>query len=234
VEAGRVTVGGRVVRAPAQRVVLGRDRIAFDGRRVAEAEVERIVLAYHKPKGLITSRTDPGGRPTIYDALPDLPAWVFPVGRLDKDSAGLLILTNDHRLGHRLTDPESHVEKRYEVLVKGVPSVEALDVLRAGVDIGDERPTRLARVRVLGSPRAGGTWLEVVVTEGRNRQVRRMCAAVGHDVLELVRVGIGGLALGPLEPGHWRRLDPREVERLLTSPAAATSQQPRDSSGSSR
>lgn len=219
-EAGRVTVGGRVVKTPARRVDLGRDRITLDGRRVAEAEVERIVLAYHKPKGLITSRGDAGGRPTIYDALTDLPAWVFPVGRLDKDTSGLLILTNDHRLGHRLTDPGSHVEKRYQVLMQGVPSAEGLAVLRAGVDIGDERPTRPARVRVLGTARGGDTWLEIVLTEGRNRQVRRMCAAVGHDVLDLVRVGIGGLTLDPLDPGRWRRLDPREVERILGNATA--------------
>jgi 23S rRNA pseudouridine2605 synthase len=219
--AGRVIVGGQVVRSPSQRVDLGRDRIALDGRRVPEADVERIVLAYHKPKGLITSRRDPGGRPTIYDALADLPAWVFPVGRLDKETSGLLILTNDHRLGHRLTDPAAHVEKRYQVLLRGVPSAEALAVLRAGVDIGDERPTRPARVRVMGSPRGGGTWLEIVLTEGRNRQVRRMCAAVGHDVLELVRVGIGVLVLGDLAPGEWRRLGPAEVPQLERAGSAS-------------
>ena len=207
-------VGGKVVRSPAHLVDLKRDAIALDGRRTAEAEVERVVLAYHKPRGLITSRSDPGGRPTIYDELVDLPAWVFPVGRLDKDTSGLLILTNDHRLGHRLTDPEAHIEKRYHVRVRGVPSAEALAALREGVSIGDAEPTRPARVKSLGAPREGGTWLEITLTEGRNRQIRRMCASVGHDVVDLVRMAIGGLELRDLPPGEWRRLGDDEVGLL--------------------
>ncbi|MGH9888390.1 MAG: pseudouridine synthase, partial [bacterium] len=193
------------------RVDPRRAMIALDGRRIQETEVERLVLAYHKPRGLITSRSDPGGRPTIYDGLTDLPAWVFPVGRLDKDTSGLLILTNDHRLGHRLTDPEAHVAKRYPVRVRGVPSAEALAALRDGVSIGDPEPTRPARVKSLGASREGGSWLEITLTEGRNRQIRRMCASVGHDVLALVRVAIGGLELGDLPPSAWRRLEAREV-----------------------
>jgi 23S rRNA pseudouridine2605 synthase len=215
VEAGRVAVRGRVARAPSLRVDLRRDRIAIDGRAVGEADVERFVLAYHKPVGLITSRVDPGGRPTIYDALRDLPGWVFPVGRLDRDSSGLLILTNDHRLGQRLTDPEAHVEKRYHVRVQGLPSRVTLAALREGIDIGDSKPTRPARVRLLGTPREGGAWLEIALTEGRNRQIRRMCAALGHDVIALVRVAIGRLTLSDLEVGAWRRLDQGEVGRLL-------------------
>ena len=206
---------GKVVRSPTHRVDLKRDAIALDGHSTTEAEVERLVLAYHKPRGLITSRSDPGGRRTIYDALPDLPAWVFPVGRLDKDTAGLLILTNDHRLGHRLTDPEAHVEKRYHVRVRGVPSDEAMAALREGVSIGDSSPTRPARVKPLGAPREGGAWLEITLTEGRNRQIRRMCAAVGHDVVDLVRVAIGGLELRDLPQGDWRRLGDDEVALLV-------------------
>jgi 23S rRNA pseudouridine2605 synthase len=214
VEAGRVKVDGQVVRTPNLRVDPRRATIALDDHSTSEADVERLVLAYHKPRGLITSRADPGGRPTIYDALSDLPAWVFPVGRLDKDTSGLLILTNDHRLGQRLTDPEAHLEKRYHVRVRGVPSAEAMAALREGVSIGDAQPTRPARVKGLGAPREGGTWLDIALTEGRNRQIRRMCAAVGHDVLDLVRVAIGGLSLGDLAPGEWRRLGPRDVALL--------------------
>ena len=210
-------VGGKRVRSPALRVDLKRDAIALDGRRTTEAEVERLVLAYHKPRGLITSRRDPGGRPTIYDALADLPAWVFPVGRLDKDTSGLLILTNDHRLGHRLTDPEAHVAKRYHVRVRGIPSAEAMAALREGVSIGAPEPTRPARVKSLGGPREGGTWLEITLTEGRNRQLRRMCATVGHDVLDLVRVAIGALELRDLPPAAWRLLGDDEVALLLAS-----------------
>ena len=139
------------------------------------------------------------------------------MGRLDKDSSGLLILTNDHRLGHRLTDPEAHVEKRYHARVRGHPGREVLVALGEGVDIGEERPTRRARVRVLGTPREGGTWLEITLTEGRNRQVRRMCSALGHEVLELARVAIGSLEIGDLEPGAWRALDEDDIRRLTTS-----------------
>jgi pseudouridine synthase len=147
------------------------------------------------------------------------------VGRLDKDTSGLLILTNDHRLGHFLTDPEAHVEKRYHVRVAGLPSPEALAALREGVSIGGPEPTRPARVKPFGAPREGGTWLEIALTEGRNRQIRRMGAAVGHDVLDLVRVAIGGLGMGDLEPGQWRTLDPGEIKDLL-APASRKARQP--------
>lgn len=214
IEAGRVRVSARVVRSPRRRVDPRRDRVTVDGRNVGDA-VERVVLALHKPVGLITSRVDPGGRPTIYSLLGEVGHWVFPVGRLDRDSAGLLLLTNDHRLGQRLTDPEQHVPKTYHVRVGGMPDAEAVRALREGVTLADGTRTRPARVRVLGAARAGSAWLEIVLTEGKNRQVRRMCAGVGHEVRELTRVAVGGLALGTLAPGEWRRLAPAEVDRLL-------------------
>ncbi len=215
--AGRVSVRGRVETSPARRIDLASEKVAVDGHELREAEVERVVFAYHKPPGLIVSRVDPAGRPTIFDAL-ELEVPVFPVGRLDKDSSGLLVLTNDHRLGQRLTDPLAHVEKRYHVRVKGVPSEEVLRALREGVEIGDPELTGPARVRALGSPKGGGAWLEIVLTEGRNRQIRRMTAALGHDVQELIRVAIGGLELGDLPSGEWRRLDAAETRRLLGGP----------------
>jgi 23S rRNA pseudouridine2605 synthase len=164
----------------------------------------------------VTTRTDPGGRKTVYDALGDVGRWVFPVGRLDRDTSGLLILTNDHRLGERLTSPDHHVPKTYHARVRGVPDAEALRALREGLPLDDGALTRPARVRPLGSARGdeGSTWLEIVLTEGKNRQVRRMCAAVGHDVLDLVRVRIGRLDLGDLAAGEWRELGPEEI-RLL-------------------
>src|SRR6185436_1911168 len=164
--------------------------------------------------GYITSRVDPRGRATVYGLVADVDRWVFPVGRLDRDSSGLLLLTNDHRLGQRLTDPAHHVPKTYHVLVEGVPEEAALAALRDGVPLGDGTLSRPAKVRALGAARGGGTWLEIVLTEGRNRQVRRMCAAVGHDVRELVRVRIGGLGLDDLAPGAWRRLDEHEIAAL--------------------
>lgn len=217
IEAGRVTVDGEVVRWPARRIDPRHDRVRVDGAAVGDLR-ERVVLALHKPKDVLTTATDPAGRRTVYDLLGDVSRWVFPVGRLDRDTSGLLILTNDHQLGHRLTDPEHHLPKRYHARVRGVPDAETLRALREGVDLGRGEVTRPARVRSLGLDRSGGSWLEIILTEGRNRQVRRMCANVGHDVLELARVQIGRLPLGDLASGEWRRLTAAEVASLVASP----------------
>jgi 23S rRNA pseudouridine2605 synthase len=222
---GGVLVNEKVETDPARRIDPRSDRVTIDGRLVGDL-TECLVLALHKPLGYITSRTDPGGRPTVYHLIGDVGRWVFPVGRLDRDTSGLLILTNDHRLGQQLTDPEVHLPKAYHARVKGLPDAAALCALREGLDIGDGLPTRPAAVSVLGTPAprppgaAASTWLEIVLTEGRNRQVRRMCAAVGHQVLDLVRVRIGGLGLGDLAPGAWRRLTTREMRALAQRVAA--------------
>jgi 23S rRNA pseudouridine2605 synthase len=213
IAAGRVSVDGRTVVWPQRRIDPRRSRVTVDGRRVGD-DTDRVVLALHKPVGYITSRLDPGGRPTVYDLIADVDRWVFPVGRLDRDSSGLLLLTNDHRLGQRLTDPAHAVPKTYHACVEGVPEEEALRALREGVPLGDGSVSRPARVRALGAARGGLSWLEIVLTEGRNRQVRRMCAAVGHEVRELARVAIGGLKLGDLPSGRHRPLTPREVHLL--------------------
>lgn len=211
--AGRVRVLGEVVAWPARRIDPRRDVISVDGRPVGE-ERERVVIALHKPVGYLTTRSDPAGRPTVYDLLGDLSRWLFPVGRLDRDSSGLLLLTNDHRLGERLTNPDSHLPKTYHVLVAGVPDEQALRALREGVVLAGGTPTRRARVRALGAARGGGTWLEIGLTEGKNRQVRRMCQSVGHEVQSLVRVRVGRLALGDLPPGEWRWLGPEDLACL--------------------
>jgi 23S rRNA pseudouridine2605 synthase len=216
IAAGRVAVDGRPVTAPQRRLDPGRALVTVDGLRVGD-DAERVVLALHKPAGYITSRLDPGGRPTVYALIAEVDRWVFPVGRLDRDSSGLLLLTNDHRLGQRLTDPEHHVPKTYHVRVDGVPDQAALRALREGVPLGDGTLSRPAGVTPLGAARGGGAWLEVVLTEGKNRQIRRMCAAVGHEVRELIRVAIGGLGLGELPPGAWRRLSAAEARRLASS-----------------
>jgi len=209
-----VSVNGRVVRAPSRRVDPLADRVEVDGARVRDLR-EHLVLALHKPRGYVTTRHEPGGRPTVYDLLePEaVGQWVFPVGRLDRDTAGLLILTNDHRLGQELTDPAAHVPRTYHAHVRGLPSEEALRVLREGAVLEDGTRCREAEVQALGGAR-GGAWLEIVLTEGKNRQVRRMCAAVGHEVLELTRVRIGGFALGEIPEGSWRRLDADEIALL--------------------
>lgn len=216
IEAGRVGVDGRTVRFPARRIDPRRSRVTVDGRPVSD-QTERVVIALNKPTGYLTARLDPAGRPTVYDLLGDLGRWVFPVGRLDRDTSGLLLFTNDHRLGQRLTDPEQHVPKTYHVQVQGVPDPAALAALREGLPLDSQTETRPARVRVLGLARGGRAWLELVLTEGKNRQVRRMCAAVGHEVLALTRVAIGRLSLGGLALGRWRRLAEQELSLLAAA-----------------
>jgi pseudouridine synthase len=223
IAAGRVQVNGALASSPRPPVDPARDVVLVDGLRVGAA-LDRLVLAFHKPVGVVTTRHDPGGRPTVYDVLEGVDRWVFPVGRLDRDTSGLLILTNDVALGHRLTHPEHHVPRTYHARVRGLPDPEALRALSEGLDPGDGVPTRPADVRLLGSPRpdasplSGTSWLELVLTEGRNRQVRRMCAAVGHDVLDLVRVRIGTLDLGDLPPGAWRPLTRGQVVNVESCP----------------
>jgi pseudouridine synthase len=212
-------VDGAVETFPGRSFDPRRQHLAIDGAE-ASLDPERHVHAFHKPVGVLTTRHDPGARETVYDHVsPSLP-WLFPVGRLDGDSAGLLVFTNDHRLAHRLTDPEAHVPRTYHVRVPGHPEDWALERLRAGLTLdgpGAPVETRPARVRSLGATREGESWLEIVLREGRYRQVRRMCAAVGHPVRQLVRVAIGAYALGALPEGGWHRLDEEEARRLTAS-----------------
>src|SRR4051794_6055617 len=209
---GRVRLGGEVVTDPA-RDVDGSEAITVDGRRVAAAPAQRVVFALHKPVGVVSTARDPHGRPTVVDLVPDAGGHrLYPVGRLDAESTGLLLLTDDGDLAHRLTHPRFEVPKTYRARVGGGPvSDRAVARLREGVDLDDGR-TAPARVRRLGGGRSA--YLELVLREGRKRQVRRMCDAVGHPVVELRRVAFGPLALGDLPPGAARRLRPDEVEAL--------------------
>jgi 23S rRNA pseudouridine2605 synthase len=223
IRGGRVRIDGLEMRDPSRSVDPRRDRITVDGRPIGQGPPP-LVIALHKPKGYVTTRRDPAGRPTVYELLGDVAQWVFPVGRLDRETSGLLVLTNDHRLGLRLTDPSNRVPKTYHARVAGVPDREALRALSEGVCLRGGEMTRPARVRALGTmggaaAHTGSTWLELVLTQGRKRQVRRMTAAVGHDVLELVRVGVGRLRLPDLAPGEWRALDGREILRLQSTSA---------------
>jgi 23S rRNA pseudouridine2605 synthase len=206
IKAGRVTVNG----APGQlnTVVGARDRVEVDGQ-----EVERQRLAYvllHKPAGVVTTASDPQRRPTVVDLVP-LEPRVVPVGRLDADTTGALLLTNDGPLAHRLAHPRYGVEKTYVVEVEGDPGDEALRRLRDGIELEDG-PTAPARARRLGPGR-----VELVLHEGRKHQVKRMLAAVGHPVTRLHRSAYAGLTVGALGPGDWRELEPAEVERLRRS-----------------
>jgi 23S rRNA pseudouridine2605 synthase len=215
IRGGEVRVDGRVVTDPLTWVDLDRQRITRNDQTAPPGQAVRpfLTLALNKPRGIFTTRRDERGRRTVYDLLPaDLP-WIFPAGRLDADSEGLLILTTDAALAVRLTEPEHHVPKTYHVTVAGRPTPDALDQLRRGIELTDGR-TRPAEVRLLESDNERSV-LEMILTEGRNRQVRRMTAAVGHRVRRLVRLAIGGYELGDLPPGAYRSLDAADRERLL-------------------
>jgi 23S rRNA pseudouridine2605 synthase len=209
IRAGEIRVDGRVVVDPLTWVDLERQIITRKGE--SSATPETVVIALHKPRGIVTTRQDERGRRTVYDLLPaDLP-WIFPTGRLDADSEGLLILTNDSSLAVRLTDPKHHVPKTYRVTVSGSPDAETLARLRAGIQL-DDGPTRPVVVRVIRR-RPKATVVEMQLTEGRNRQIRRMWRRVGTRVRRLVRTAIGGLPLGDLAPGEHRilSLDDRQL-----------------------
>ena len=202
---GRVRVNGEVADL-GRRVDAERDRVEVDGAAVG-VRPGQVYYLLNKPRGVVTTAADTHGRPTVVDLVPGEPR-VFPVGRLDADTEGLLLLTNDGELTHRLTHPSFGVEKEYLAEVVGTPSPAAVRRLREGVDLEDGR-TAPARVAVV-PPRG----LRIVVHEGRNRQVRRMCAAVGHPVTRLVRTRIGPLAERSLRPGEWRPLTLAEVRAL--------------------
>ena len=203
VKAGRVTVNGE----PGQlnTVVGARDRVEVDGREVERQRLRYVLL--HKPTGVVTTARDPQGRPTVVELVPDEPR-VVPVGRLDADTTGALLLTNDGQLAHRLAHPRYGVEKTYIAEVEGDLDDDALQRLRDGIEL-DDGSTAPARARRLGRGR-----VELVLHEGRKHQVKRMLAAVGHPVTRLHRVRYAGLTLEGLEPGACRELEPFEVEQL--------------------
>jgi pseudouridine synthase len=211
IKAGRVRVNG--VLGQLNTFVGGDDRVEVDGELVAQQQLAYVLL--NKPPGVVTTASDPQGRPTVVD-LVEHSSRVVPVGRLDVETTGVLLLTNDGQLAHRLAHPRYGVEKVYEVEVFKEPTDEALRRLAEGVELEDG-VTAPARVRRLGPAR-----FELVLHEGRNRQVRRMTVAVGHRVRHLHRSVYAGLELGTLEPGAWRELTAPEVERLRRSgPAQA-------------
>jgi len=212
IAAGCVAVNGQTVREMGVRVAEG-DAVSVDGQAV-RPEAEKRYLLYHKPAGEVTTVMDDRGRPTVLDHFSDYPVRVFPVGRLDYDSEGLLLLTNDGELAHRLLHPSREVEKGYLARITGALGQEALRALRQGVLMeGETRPTVPARVQVIRQEAFASVVL-VGIREGRNRQVRRMFDAVGHKVLSLRRVAFGPLRLGDLARGAYRELTPQEVDEL--------------------
>jgi 23S rRNA pseudouridine2605 synthase len=209
--AGRVTVGGEPVRDPA-RDVDGSLSVEVDGKPVRVSTGQRAVYAVNKPRGVVSTASDPQGRPTIVSLVPSA-RRLYPVGRLDVDTTGLILLTDDGALAHRLTHPSFEVPRTYHAKVRRAPVREhALRALREGVELDDGR-TAPARVKRLGADR-----VELTIHEGRKRQVRRMLEAVGHPVVSLERVRFGPLWLGGLEEGRHRRLTAPEVEKLRRPP----------------
>jgi pseudouridine synthase len=217
---GRVTVNGETVRELGIKADPATDDIRVDGRRIKLPERHRYLLL-HKPRGYVTTRTDPQKRPTVLD-LVDVREYIYPVGRLDFDSEGLLILTNDGNLAARLTHPRHGVERVYEARVLGIPDAHDLRRLSRGIII-DGRRTSPARVELLPGKREGSqATLRIVIHEGRNRQVRKMCEAIGHPVDYLRRVAIGPIRDMRLKPGQYRDLTDDEVARLRAATRKVT------------
>ncbi len=208
--AQRVRVNGKVVGTPDHWVDLERDIVTFDGKPVRASK--RIYLLLYKPKGYITTYKDPQGRPTVYDLIQEAGQWVVPVGRLDQDTSGLLLLTNDTRFAEIVTNPDYKIPKTYLVKTSTRLSDAQVEQLQKGVILSDgpTQPAIVKRVR----DSAKYSFIEIVIREGRNRQVRRMIEAIGSKVLKLVRIEIGGVPIGDLPIGKFRELTPGEVKML--------------------
>ena len=211
--AGRVAVNRRIVRDPDHWVDMERDRVWFDNEPLAARE--RVYLLLYKPTGYLTTYKDPDGRATVYDLIGDVGTFVTPVGRLDLDTSGLLLMTNDNQFAERVTNPSSHVPKTYLVKASMRLTDEQLQQLRDGIDLSDGRTRSAVVTRLRDS--AKYTHLEITLTEGRNRQVRRMIEALDAKVLKLVRVRIGAIGIGALPIGKWRPLTSAEVDALQRS-----------------
>lgn len=208
---GRVMVNGQVVRKPGTRVVWGQDAIRVRNRLICRLE-PKITIVMNKPKRMVTTSHDPKGRRTTAELVKRIKARVFPVGRLDYDTEGLLIFTNDGKLAQRLEHPRYGIPKTYRTKVKGMPTAEALQRLRSGITL-DGRRTAPAQVKKIGTT-GKNTWIEITIKEGRNRQIRRMCWAVGHPVLKLKRIRYGPIRLSNLKAGFYRDLTPTEMQKL--------------------
>lgn len=209
--AGKVKVNGETVKTLGTKVDPAKDRIEVNGK-LLEHEAAKIYLMLNKPPGYVTTAHDPQGRPTVIDLVKDIGERVYPVGRLDYDTEGLLLLTNDGELTYALTHPKHEVGKTYLALVQGVPGPDKLKRFQKGLRLADG-PTAPARVKLAKTVR-GNAWLEITIHEGRNRQVRRMCETIGHPVLKLKRVKLGFLTLDKLEEGKYRRLTKDEIRQL--------------------
>jgi 23S rRNA pseudouridine2605 synthase len=214
IAAGRVTLNGKVVTEQGTKADPERDEICVDGKLLERRE-RLIYFMLNKPKGYVTTVSDPEGRPTVMDLLPKSNQRVYPVGRLDYASEGLLLLTNDGALAQKLTKAGSHVPKTYRVKISGKPDEKAIERLRAGVtiELEDGRRVKTSPAKIRLAEDGANPWYEVELIEGRNRQIRRMFERVGHHVEKIKRVQLGPLVLD-VEPGKCRELTQREVEKL--------------------
>lgn len=208
---GRVAVNGKIVTQPGLKVDPAKVEISVDNNRIHREKAVYILL--NKPVGYVTTMADPQGRPIVTDLLPDVDNRVFPVGRLDLNSEGALLLTNDGTLANRILHPRYEINKTYEALVKGTPKFPALRQLEQGIMI-DGRKTWPASLRIL-QKNQGTTLIEIVIHEGKKRQVRKMFQAIGHHVLRLKRTAYGNLKLGSLQPGKHRYLTKNDLKRLF-------------------
>jgi len=210
IKEGRVTVSGRIATI-GMKADPARQHIRLDGKLLSGRE-PKVYMMFHKPRNVVTSLHDPQGRPTVKDYLKGVKYRVFPVGRLDFDSEGMLFMTNDGDFAHAVLHPSKKIPKTYLVKVKGVLEEEEIDRLRQGIKL-KKRLTAPAMVKKAGKA-AQNSWLEITIHEGRKRQIRRMLDITGHPVLKLKRVGINGIQLGALEPGAFRYLTPEEVNMI--------------------
>ena len=215
IQAGAVTVNGEPVLVPGHPINVETDSVEFEGKRV-EPLTEHIYLMLNKPAGYVTTRRDERGRPTVMDLISDLPDTIYPIGRLDMETEGLLLFTNDGDFAHQLLHPSHEIEKTYLVWVRGVPRGDAIQRLRQGVTIpsGTTAPAKVKRLKV--SQDSVSTKFEVVIHEGKKRQVRLMFKAVGYSVIRLKRVRMGSLWLGNLPSGEHRFLTPEEISELMS------------------
>jgi len=214
ISSGRVAVNGKIITQPGTKAVWGADAITVDGQRLPPP-AQKVYLLLNKPFGYVCTMHDPQGRPTVQDLLGGIEERVFPVGRLDFDTLGLLILTNDGELAFRLMHPSFQIPRTYKAFVEGAINTQSVQKLRKGVRLEDG-PANPARVRILKREQ-GRSLLRITVTEGRSREIRRMLEAVGHKSIQLMRIGYGSLQLGPIRVGAYRRLTDKEVQSLRSS-----------------
>ena len=225
IKAGRITVNGRPAQ-PGNPLTPDRDVVAIDGVRVPlSIKRENIYIMLNKPRGYVTTTSDELGRRCVTELVEDLEERVYPVGRLDKNSEGLLLMTNDGQFANLMMHPSHHVSKTYRVTVRPDITEDQVVALSTGVDIGEERKTLPAQVHVLEKV-PGRVVLQITITEGRNRQIRRMCEAVGLEVARLKRISVGPVRLGMLQPGKWRELKKSEVIALRNAARPAGQQEP--------